>query len=102
MNKKQIIQIIIIIVVFSAAGLILYNGLFKNKNDAALLEDSGSPATQGQPQELLPNGNTLDFGPLSSQNFYYNQVDYPKLDPSSDYGIPDSSLFPPPPLPPSK
>jgi hypothetical protein len=93
MNKKQIIQLVIIVTAFFAAGLILYNGFFKNPNNAALTEAAGVGNLEQGPQAVLPNGDKLDFNVLKKQNLLYNQASYPKLDPNSDYGIPLESLF---------
>ena len=43
MNKKKIIQIIIIVIAFGASGGVLYNGFFKNTNHEALQSVPGGP-----------------------------------------------------------
>lgn len=95
MSKKQIVQVVIIIGAFLGAAVVLYNGFFKNSNNAALLQSQSSQGSQQSPQEILPYGNTLNFSVLNQQNFYYDQVDYPQLDPSSDVGIPENGLITP-------
>jgi hypothetical protein len=102
MNKKQIIQIVIIIGAFSAAGFVLYNGLFKSSGNAAVFQSPGLAGGQSEPEDLLPNGDSLNFDILKQQNLIYNQVAYPKLDPQNDYGIPEGNLIIPPPAPSTK
>jgi hypothetical protein len=97
MNKKQIIQIVVIIIAFGLAGFVLYNGFFKGNGGGPLLLDSPAISAQAQPEDLLPEGTTLNFDLLKQQNLFYNQVPYPKLNPVSDFGIPVSSLIIPPP-----
>lgn len=114
-NKKTIIQLVIIVVAFLAAGLVLYNGFFNNSNNAASqtgmpggsLQSSSSSVSMFMPastssssstptQSILPYGETLDFGKvLDSKRFQYNQINYPQLDPQNEVGIfPDSLITP--------
>ena len=72
-NKKTIIQIVVIVVAFGGSGLVLYNGYFKNKADSLAavqnsqgvmsgdLGNSGVAATGGSSQQILPYGASLDF-----------------------------------------
>jgi hypothetical protein len=94
MNKKTIIQLVIIVVAFGAAGLILYNGFFSNNNAAVVPSGTSQPAPA---QNILPYGDTLNFSALDPNRFQYNQISYPQLDPKNDVGIsPDSLIIPPP------
>lgn len=108
MNKKLLVQLIIIIVAFTGSGLVLYNGFFKNnnkpalgqsyngplKNNIAALGQSAAPAGGSQaPEGILPYGNNLDFSILKQQTFYYNQVQYPTLGQSNSIGIPEENLI---------
>ncbi len=97
MNKKQIIQIVIIVGAFIGAGVILYNGFFKNSNDAGVQSLAGQ--TPGQAQAILPKGGSLDFNILKKQNLQFNQASYPVLDPKTEIGIPEEALVAAPPAP---
>ncbi len=91
MNKKTIIQVIVIIVAFSTAGIVLYNGLFKGGEQT--IYENIAVTEQKDQGTLLPYGNTLDFTVLKKQDLFYNQVSYPKLDPNSEIGIPLENLI---------
>ena len=111
MNKKKIIQIAVIVVAFGASGLVLYNGFFKGQPQniqppiAAAVPGVGTalggvpntgaavPAAQSD-QDILPVGNSLNFGILQKQNLSPLDFDYPKLNPA-DIGIPEGSLINP-------
>lgn len=70
----------------------MYGQLFKN---SAVRQES-STATESGAVEILPNGETLDFSKaIFKDRFKYNQVQYPKLNPGSDVGIPKPSLIVP-------
>jgi hypothetical protein len=43
MNRKKIIQFVIIIIAFGGSGFVLYNGFFKNTNNEALKSLPGGP-----------------------------------------------------------
>jgi hypothetical protein len=97
MNKKLIIQLVIISAAFIGAGVVLYNGFFKNNNTSALVPAQRAALAVPQNQSaVLPYGNKLDFSVLTKQNLFYNQVSYPLLDPANDYGIPEPNLITPP------
>lgn len=94
-NKKTIIQLVVIVAAFAAAGLVLYNGLFKgNGNTAPGFVDTSTNAGQ----EILPYGDTpleIQFKALDPKRFQYNQIEYQKLNPQNDVGIPPDSLITP-------
>lgn len=91
MNKKTIIQLVVIIGAFLGAGLVLYNGLFK---DSIRPTSSSSSMTTAQGnQNILPYGDSLDFSVLDKQNLLYKQMEYPKLDAKNDFGIPEDELI---------
>jgi len=91
MNKKLIIQIIVIVAAFAGAGVVLYNGLFKSS--AGLPVASTAGATQ---QNILPYGTSMDFNSvLYQRNLQYNIVAFPVLNPSTDVGIPQDQLITP-------
>jgi len=92
MNKKQNIQIAVIVLFFAAAIFVLYKGgLFGGGSSAAL------PATQKaavSSEDILPNGDSLDFkSVINSSRFQYNILQYPQLSPQSDVGVPENILI---------
>lgn len=100
MNRKTIIQIVIISICFGGAGLVLYNGLFK---------DSGvqPPAITSVPatdvpaaysgEKPLPYGDDLKGElkrVLGRNQLQFDNFNYPRLD-SSEVGIPTTDLVKP-------
>lgn len=116
-DRKKIIQLSVVAGAFLASGIVLYNGLFKNKsNDAAyqasqnVLGPAGQPgaamvasgAPAGQSQIILPPGDlnfnaVLNDRAIKKRKLNFGLVDYPELDPSQEVGIPESELIKPPP-----
>ncbi len=93
MNKKVIIQIVVIVGAFAAAGLVLYNGLFKDSSSSVV-----APASVAQDNaKILPYGSTLDFNsPLYKRDFQFNSISYDELNPQQEVGLPnDSELITP-------
>ncbi len=105
MDKKQIIQISVIVIAFGAAGLVLYNGLFKNNSSGPELvgnmaSSTGASIAAGQAiqnaKQILPNGDTLDFSVLRNPNgpqLHFNQIIYPQLNPALDVGVNENNLI---------
>lgn len=91
MNKKLVIQIIIIVAAFGGAGMVLYNGFFNNKGASVEVSTIGSDSGE----KVLPYGETLDLTVLNSRPLQFNTISYPKLEPSQDVGIPESLLIAP-------
>ena len=91
MNKKTIIQLIIIMGAFGGAGLVLYNGFFSGQS---IPQPTTATATPENPESILPNGDFLDFNILDKKRFEYDQIKYPQLDPQSDVGVfPEENLI---------
>jgi hypothetical protein len=111
MNKKNIIQIVVVVICFGGAGLVLYNGLFKkgSSSPVATTAPGAQTALPGQtaPTAVVGSQNSevvLPFGPLSKeafdkvlkrQNFRFGRLSYPKLNPDLDLGIQEENLIPP-------
>jgi hypothetical protein len=100
MNKKTIIQLVVIVAAFGACGLVLYNGLFKGQSSPSAANMStpiGFPGvTADINQDILPYGDNLDFSKaLDSKRFQYNQIEYQKLNPQNEVGISPDSLITP-------
>jgi len=88
MNKKTIIQIVVIAGAFLASGIVLYSG-FSGNNPPPL---GGPAAGVAVPtaESLMPYGATFDYQKLDdlrSKNFQYGVVRYPKVDVSQDVGL---------------
>lgn len=100
-NKKQLIQILVIVLAFLAAGYVLYSGgLFGGaKPGSGPAGPAGAPAAVSG--EILPYGNLLadpkDFNKvIDHSRFQYDLVQYPKLDSQKEVGIPEDSIVSPP------
>jgi hypothetical protein len=114
MNKKQNIQIAVIIIAFGASGFVLYNGFFKGSGSTSAqsiasmsipgepgsgpdaVVTAGAPASAGS-QTILPAGNQLDFSVLKSQNLVPQDISYPQLNPNGDIGVSEDNLIIPTP-----
>jgi hypothetical protein len=93
MNKKQIIQIVVIVGAFAAAGVVLYNGgLFGSSPQAALTQNA--PVVAQSQQEILPFGPTLDFkSVIDPKRFNYNQVIFPQVSSQTGIGVSVDNLI---------
>ncbi len=94
MDKKKLIQIIVIIVAFGGSGVVLYNGLYKGSAPPpAAVSVSALPASgvaAGAANPLLPYGGKLDFtGILYKQGLQYDAIFFPTLNTSTEVGIYD-------------
>lgn len=96
MSKKQIFQIAVIVVAFTASAWVLYNGFFKDDITVSSLQGVHSVSSDKVLAKILPYGDTLDFGVLNKQNLRFGVIDYPKLN-KLEVGIPESSLIQQPP-----
>ncbi len=107
MNKKTIIQLVIISAGFIGTAIVLYNGFFgksgqqtgismiSNANMAGNSEQADITDASGK---ILPYGNTLDFKKvLSRQGLKYGIVKFPKLNETLEVGIEEEALIKPPP-----
>ncbi len=107
MNRKTIIQIAVISVCFGGAGLVLYNGLFKESGSPAPVVSAtpaavGGPASESKPENPLPYGDDLRGElkrVLGRNNLQFNSFSYPQLD-NGEVGIPTTDLVKP--LPPAE
>ncbi len=95
MNKKVIIQIVVIVGAFAAAGFVLFNGLNNNRTTAP---SSAGTVSEKDDTKILPHGETLNFkSDLFKQGFQFDTISYPKVE-SSEVGTPGSSLINSPPV----
>lgn len=96
MNKKTIIEIVIIVGAFVGAGVVLYNGLFKG--------NSQSEGTLNQTivtEKILPYGDTFDYSKIveiRKKKFQFGAVQYPQVDPKLEVGKDPSTLIYIPPV----
>lgn len=97
-NKKQIIQIVIIIAAFAGAFFVLYsNGLFGG-GGASSASGSGAQASQTL-EPILPYGPNLIFeSAINPELFDYNQITLPKVS-QTEIGQQVNSLIQPIPTP---
>ena len=101
MNKKSIIQAVVIVACFGGAGMVLYNGFFKNSS-SDLATGVAPVANIANKEPILPFGALSENSLLSAfkkPKFLFGQQDYPKLDPGSDLGINEEELIKPLPKP---
>jgi len=98
MNKKTLIQIIVIVGCFVGSGVVIYNGLFK-KTPPSITDVSTSGVTSQPSDEeaILPYGSKLDFDSVFNKKnkFIYGKLDYPKLNYSLDVEIDEKMLIKP-------
>ena len=83
MNKKSIIQVVVIVGAFVGSGIVLYNGLFKSTGVPPPLQGVNSTAISEE--KILPYGDKFNYQVMSDmqkRNFSFGAVDYPKVDPS--------------------
>jgi hypothetical protein len=97
MNKKSIIQIVIIVICFGVAGMVLYNGFFKGPSSD--LTTSVNPVSGGAKKEpILPFGSLTESSLVNAfkkPKFLFGQQEYPKLEPGFDIGIREEDLIKP-------
>jgi hypothetical protein len=94
MDKKKIIEIVIVVVAFGGSAFVLYNGFFKNQAvpPAAVTAGGSVPSAAA----ILPYGSKMDFAPLSPSSphpFVFGAVSYPALNASSEVGVLPQDLF---------
>lgn len=96
MNKKNIIQIIIIFACFAASGIVIYNNFIK-KPSLPLELSQGSNAPQAAQVEapILPNGEVFDLAEIRNSKFRFNLLDYPKLNYASEVGTNEQDFLKP-------
>jgi len=104
MNKKTIIQIVLIVAGFAGSGVVLYNGFMGNSTsgtslagirDPFLIGSSTSSSLSGQPADkVLPYGESLNFTQtLNQQNLQYNVLAYPVLATSTQVGLIENAML---------
>jgi len=105
MNKKKIIQLIVVAACFGGSGLVLYFGYFKKNtpavpvsyNSALGVESmAGQAVTGAATEKILPYGDSLDLNKVIKTNkFEYRVITYPVLDPNTEIGIQPNELIKP-------
>lgn len=93
MNKKVIIQIIIIVGAFAGAGFVLYNGFNPGANSSVSVV--GTPMTN-ENEKILPFGFTSNFDTnLEKRGFQFGTTSYKPVDRNEIGVTPDSALIAP-------
>lgn len=93
MNKKTIIQIVVIVVAFGGAGMVLYNGFGKKTTSSSSDEAVYLSASKSQ-EKVLPYGETFNLKQvLTKRPFQFAGDVTEKLNPNSEVGIPESSII---------
>jgi hypothetical protein len=95
MNKKNLVQIVIIFACFSASGVVIYNNFLKKADLPSEL--TGQVIKPGvQPDApILPGGASFDLDVISKAKFRFNLLDYPKLKPESEVGVEEQNVLKP-------
>ena len=84
MNKKTLIEIVVVVLGFIGTAYVLYTGLFSG--GASAPTPTTSPITA---QNILPYGDTFDYqkiDDLKNQNFQFGAVPYPVLNAGTEVG----------------
>ena len=87
MNKKTIIQVVVIVGALAASGIVLYNG-FAGGGTPSLTGPGSASSTPGS-GNILPYGTTFDFKKLDDmkeQDFQFGVVPYPTVNPPVEVG----------------
>ena len=87
MERKNIILIIVSVILFAAAGYVLYTGVFSRTVDVLSSETSTVPNAQQLSTPLLPYGHTLDFGPIEKRQDTGAPYAYELLNSQTDVGV---------------
>lgn len=105
MNRKTIIQVVVIVAAFAISGIVIYNGFFSGPSlppvPVEMLGGTGASSTAGSvadSQNLLPYGSSFDYqkiDDLKKRNFQFGIVQYPVLDPA-EVGKDVNTLIQPP------
>jgi hypothetical protein len=96
MNKKNI-QLGIVIVAFSAMGIVLYKGFFSG-GAASPNPFIASLSASATPASVLPYGATFNYQAIDSlqkQGFQFGVVQYPEVSTSTDVGKAPNDLITP-------
>lgn len=103
MNRKKIIQIIIVAVAFGGTGFVLYNGFHRSATPNPLTTNpligamgslSAAPGKKVDNSPLLPYGASLNFSKvLDSRPFLFDAVQFQALNATSEVGVPTQDLI---------
>ncbi len=93
MNKKNLIQIVVIVACFAASGIVIYNNFVKKPS---LPASQVAPVSQAQVDAaILPNGNSFDLSVVKNSKLRFNLIDYPKLNFSQEVGLDQYQILKP-------
>lgn len=90
MNKKNLIQIVVIVFCLAASAIVIYNNFFKKPE---LPPGVGVPAATASNEPILPNGTVLDFTPVEKPSFNFQLLDYPKLSYPDEVGVDQGQML---------
>jgi hypothetical protein len=106
MNKKSVIQIVVISIAFIASGVVLYKGFFSGSGNAGapivpLGIIAGSGTSTVSSENVLPYGPTFDYAKIDDlekkMHFKFGVISYPVLSTSTEVGKPSAAdlMIPP-------
>lgn len=93
-NKRNIILILVIVGLFAASALIIYEGIYANSSGASVIV-SAAPDVVGSQKEiinLLPFGDKLDFSQVQSRHEATQVFKYQPVD-SNNVGVDTHALI---------
>jgi hypothetical protein len=94
MDKKTIIQSIIITACFVGTGIVLFKG-FSGDSSPGLAATSQT-LNPGKTEKILPGGEKFDIDTiLGKHKLQFGRYTYPKLDFGSEVGKPETELVSP-------
>lgn len=95
MNKKNIIQVLIIFACFVASGIVIYNNFLKKEELPSFSVGQVEKVGQKQDGQILPQGATFDLKSVEDSKLRFNLIDYPKVSLPSDIGLDTQNILKP-------
>ena len=94
MDKKTIIQSVIITVCFLGTGIVLFKGF--SGGSSSSLPATNQTLNPGTTEKILPGGDKFDIDTtLGKHKLQFGRYSYPKLDFGSEVGKPETELVSP-------
>jgi hypothetical protein len=95
MNKKNLIQVLIIVACFAASAIVIYNNFLKKEELPPSAVGQNEKVGQKQDGQILPGGATFDLKSVKESKLRFNLIDYPKVSLPSDIGLDTENILKP-------